>query len=378
MPWKEVSIMSQRLEFVALATAENANIRHLCRSFAISSATAYKWLDRFQSDGAKGLEDRSRRPHHSPSRTATEMEETVTKLRGKHPAWGGRKLEARLLELGHAGVPGPSTITAILRRHQLLDPKESVKHQAFIRFERAAPNELWQMDFKGEFKLRQGRCYPLTILDDHSRFAVALQACARNTKNITQTALIQVFRRYGLPDWITCDNGSPWGSGGRSYYTALGVWLLRLGIGISHSRPHHPQTQGKDERFHRTLEAEVLRYQQGVTLAQWQLHFDQWRVVYNTERPHEALSMAVPASRYQPSHRRYPAQLPPIEYGPADIVRKVRHYGHIKYEGREYHIGSAFYGLHVALRQTTTDGLFNVYFCQHKIGVLNLVHNKLS
>ena len=378
MPWKEVSIMSQRLEFVALARAENANIRLLCRSFGIGSATAYKWLHRFQSSGANGLEDRSRRPHHSPSRTPAEMEEAVTKLRGKHPAWGGRKLEARLLDLGQTGVPSPSTITAILRRHQLLDPKESVKHQAFQRFERASPNELWQMDFKGEFKLSQGRCYPLTILDDHSRFAVALQACARNNKNITQTAMIQVFRRYGLPQWITCDNGSPWGSGGRSYYTALGVWLLRLGIGISHSRPHHPQTQGKDERFHRTLEAEVLRYQHGDSLTQWQRHFDQWRVVYNTERPHEALSMAVPASRYQPSHRRYPERLPSIEYGPADIVRKVRHYGHIKYEGREYHIGSAFYGLHVALRQTTTDGLFDVFFCQQKIGALDLVDNKLN
>ena len=378
MPWKEVSIMSQRLEFVTLATAEKANIRHLCRCFGISSATAYKWLQRFQSTGVNGLEDRSRRPHHSPFRSAVEMEETIINLRCKHPAWGGRKLRARLLALDHATVPSSSTITAILRRHQLLDPKESAKHQAFLRFERAAPNELWQMDFKGEFKLPQGRCYPLTILDDHSRFAVALQACARNTRNITQAALIQVFRRYGLPDWITCDNGSPWGSGGRSYYTALGVWLMRLGIGISHSRPHHPQTQGKDERFHRTLEAEVLRYQRGDTLAQWQRHFDQWRVVYNTERPHEALAMAVPASRYQPSRRRYPEQLPAIEYGPADIVRKVRHYGHIKYAGHEYHVGSAFYGLHVALRQTTTDDLFDVFFCNHKIGKLDLRDNKLS
>jgi transposase InsO family protein len=378
MPWKEVSIMSERLEFVTLATAPGANIRHLCRCFGISSGTAYKWLDRFQSDGANGLADHSRRPHHSPLRTPAEMEETVTKLRGKHPAWGGRKLEQRLLDLGHTGVPRPSTITAILRRNQLLDAKESVKHQAFQRFERAAPNELWQMDFKGEFKLPHGRCYPLTILDDHSRFAIALEACARNTRNITQAALIKVFRRYGLPDRITCDNGSPWGSSGRSYYTALGVWLLRLGIGLSHSRPHHPQTQGKDERFHRTLEAEVLRYQVGNTLLQWQYHFDRWRVVYNTERPHEALAMAAPASRYQPSQRRYPEQLPAIEYGPDDIVRKVRHFGHIKYEGREYHVGSAFYGLHVALRPTTTDGLFEVFFCNHKIGKLDLRDNKLS
>lgn len=378
MPWKEVSIMSQRLEFVTLATAETANIRHLCRCYSISSATAYKWLKRFQSAGLNGLEDRSRRPHHSPSRCAVEMEAAIINLRSKHPAWGGRKLRARLLALGQTVIPSASTITAILRRHQLLDPKESAKHQAFKRFERSTPNELWQMDFKGEFQLAQGRCYPLTILDDHSRFAVALQACARNTTNITQTALIQVFRRYGLPEWITCDNGPPWGSGGRSYYTALGVWLLRLGIGISHSRPHHPQTQGKDERFHRTLEAEVLRYQHGATLAHWQRHFDQWRMVYNSERPHEALALAVPASRYQPSRRRYPELLPAIEYGPDDIVRKVGRFGHIRYIGRDFHISSAFCGLHVALRQTTTDGLFDVYFSQHKIGALDLLDNKLS
>ena len=378
MPWKEVSIMSQRLEFVSLAAAEEANIRHLCRCYGISSATAYKWLHRFQASGVNGLTDRSRRPHHSPSRSAVEMEEAIIKLRLKHPAWGGRKLRDRLLALNHSDVPSASTITAILRRHQLLDPKESAKHRAFQRFERAAPNELWQMDFKGEFKLPQGRCYPLTILDDHSRFAIALEACARNTRNITQTALIKVFRLYGLPQQITCDNGSPWGSRGRYYFTGLGVWLLRLGIRVSHSRPHHPQTQGKDERFHRTIQAEVLRYQVGDTLAQWQLIFDQWRVVYNTERPHEALAMAVPASRYQPSQRRYPEQLPAIEYGLDDIVRKVRRFGHIKYEGREYHVGSAFYGLQVALRTTTTDGLFAVYFCQHKIGTLDLCANKLS
>ena len=147
MSWREVSIMSQRIEFVTLATAENANLRHLCRCFGISPNTAYKWLNRFQAAGIDGLADLSRQPHNSPARTPVEMEETIVKLRGEHPAWGGRKLERRLLDLGHIGIPGPSTITAILRRHHLLDPKESVKHQAFCRFERAVPNELWQMDF---------------------------------------------------------------------------------------------------------------------------------------------------------------------------------------------------------------------------------------
>jgi transposase InsO family protein len=378
MPWKEISIVTHRREFATFATAENANIRDLCRKFNISPTTAYKWLARYRAAGDSGLQDHSRRPHHSPAQTSAAIERLIIALHRQYPAWSGYKLRTRALDLGHAEVPSAKTFTAVLRRNDLLDPQESQKHRAFHRFEKAAPNELWQMDFKGEFKLPQGRCYPLTVLDDHSRFALALKACAKNNSIITQAALIDVFRRYGLPDWITCDNGSPWGSGGRSHYTRFCIWLLRLGIGVSHSRPHHPQTQGKDERFHRTIEAEVLRYQRADTLLNWQQHFDRWRQVYNHERPHQALGMKVPASRYQPSRRPYPETLPAIEYGPTDIIRKVRHFGHIKYEGQEYHVGSAFAGLHVALRHTTTDGLLEVFFCQHRIGILDLKDNKLS
>src|SRR5688572_14565987 len=200
MPWKEFSIMTQRREFVAFATAENANIRDLCRRFNISPTTGYKWRSRYLKAGESGLEDRPRRPHHSPKQTAKEIEQMIITLRHKYPAWCGRRLRRRAMDLGQLNLPSPSTITAILKRNQLLDPQESSKHRAFRRFEKAAPNELWQMDFKGEFKLPEGRCYPLTVLDDHSRFALTLKACARNTGNITQEALIQVFRRYGLPD----------------------------------------------------------------------------------------------------------------------------------------------------------------------------------
>ena len=378
MPWKEVSIMTQRRDFVVLASVDKANIRELCRRFKISPTTGYKWLKRYQTTGESGLHDHSRRPHTSPTKTAADKERLLVALRRKHPAWSGRKLRSRLLLLNYQDLPAPSTCQAILKRNDLIDPAEGRKHKPFQRYEKARPNELWQMDFKGDFKLARGRCYPLTILDDHSRFAVALQACARNTRLIIQAFLITVFRLYGLPDWITCDNGAPWGSSCRGHYTQLGVWLLRLGIGVSHSRPHHPQTQGKDERFHRTLQAEVLRYQTAPTLAKWQQHFDTWREIYNHERPHESLADQVPASRYQPSQRSYPERLPAIEYGPTDIVRKVRHCGHIKFAGRDYHVGSAFYGLHVALRATTKDGLFAVFFCQQKLGMLALDRNKLT
>jgi len=202
--------MSERLEFVLLANQEKANLRQLCRRFGISPRTAYKWLARFKKNGVAGLADRSRRPHHSPAQTPVGMEKKVLSVHRKYPDWGGRKLQQRLLDLGHQSLPSPNTFTAILRRHHLLDPRESAKHRAFQRFERAVPNELWQMDFKGEFQLpRGGRCYPLTILDDHSRFALGLQACTANTTPITQAAVIEVFRRYGLPEAITCDNGPP-------------------------------------------------------------------------------------------------------------------------------------------------------------------------
>ena len=379
MPWRISSAMSQRHEFVLLASQPKANMRQLCRRFGISRPTGYKWLKRYAREGVVGLSEQWPRPHHFPSQPAAEMETTITSLRHKHPAWGGRKLKQRLLDLGHSNLPAASTITNILARHELLDAQESTKHRAFQRFEHEASNDLWQMDFKGDFALPHGRCYPLTMVDDHSRFAVALQACARNTKHITQNALIQAFRRYGLPARISCDNGSPWGSGCRGHYTQLAIWLMRLGIVVSYARPHHPQTNGKEERFNRTFEIEVLRYQRADTLRQWQQHFDAWRFVYNNERPHESLQMKVPATRYQPSQREYPEHLPAIEYGPTDIVRKVRHAGHIKYQGRELHVGSAFYGLHIALRPTTTDGLFAVFFCQIQIGRLDLSQtSKLS
>lgn len=373
MPWRISSAMSERLEFVLLANQEKANLRQLCRRFGISSKTAYKWLARFKENGVAGLADRSRRPHHSPAQTPVGMEKKVLAVHRKYPDWGGRKLQQRLLDLGQQSLPSPNTFTAILRRHHLLDSRESAKHRAFQRFERAVPNELWQMDFKGEFQLpRGGRCYPLTILDDHSRFALGLQACSANTTAITQAAVIEVFRRYGLPEAITCDNGPPWGTRFSGHYTRFGVWLLRLGILLHHSRPHHPQTQGKDERFHRTLKLELLRHLQARGHKQCQQEFNQWRNIYNNERPHEALAMKVPATCYQPSSREYPERLPPIEYGPSDIVRKVRNYGHFKYRGREYHLGSAFSGLHIALRYTATDGVIDVYFCQQRLRSIKL------
>ena len=372
MPWEEVSVMSQRKEFVELARVEEINLRELCRRFGISPTTGYKWLERFRVDGEAGLADLPRRPRRSPGRTGPAIEEMVLKARDAHPAWGGRKLRAWLSARGHELLPSPSTITTILRRHDRLDPSESAKHRAWQRFEHQEPNQLWQMDFKGHFAMREGRCHALTVLDDHSRFSLGLEACGDERTQTVQQRLTNIFRRYGLPERMVMDNGAPWGLDAGHRYTPLTVWLLRLGVSVSHGRPYHPQTQGKDERFHRTLKAEVLRGATFSDLRHCQEAFDDWRGVYSLERPHQALGMATPASRYHVSHWPFPEQLPPVEYRPEDQVRRVQDQGRFTWKGRNVKISTAFKGLPVAVRPTSTDGLWAVFFMTNKLCQIDL------
>ena len=280
MPWQEVSTVLLRQEFVMLASVEGANVRALCRRYTISPKTGYKWLARYRRQGRAGVTDRSRRPHRSPTRTLPALEQAVLAVRAAHPVWGGRKIRAVLVARGHPTLPSPSTMTAILQRHGQIAPEAAPQHTAWQRFEHDAPNRLWQMDFKGHFALLAGRCHPLTVLDDHSRFAVGLQACGDETGRTVQARLIACFRRYGLPEALLVDNGPPWGSDAAHPHTPLTAWLIRLGVRIRHGRPYHPQTQGKDERFHRTLKAEVLGTRVLRDLAHCQREFDRWR-----ERP---------------------------------------------------------------------------------------------
>ncbi|MCH7480666.1 MAG: transposase family protein [Chloroflexi bacterium] len=294
-------------------------------------------------------------------------------MRNKHPAWGGRKIHTRLKNLGQNDVPSPSTITAILHRYGCIDPEEGKKHTPFQRFEMERPNQLWQMDFKGYFRIAGQQCHPLTILDDHSRFLLGLKACQNQQGTTVRDHLTVVFRQYGMPDTFLVDNGVPWGPAyANRYYTRLNTWLFRLDIKVSHSRPYHPQTMGKDERLHRTLKAEVLKYQQFDDFPMCQRSFNIWRRVYNCERPHEALGMAVPVSRYRPSQRKFPEKLPPVTYPPQDQVRKVTHGGRISFGNRVFRVGKAFTGSHVAIRHTQIDGEYEVYFCKQMIRRLSL------
>jgi transposase InsO family protein len=375
MPFEERSIVSQREEFCRLAGAEGANVRELCRRFGVSPATGYLWLGRYGADGRAGLVNRSRRPLSSPRRTSDDVEARVVAIRQAHPAWGGRKIRRVLEREGVASPPSASTITEVLRRHGLLSAAGASGARAVRRFEHAAPNDLWQMDFKGHFALRQGRCHPLTVLDDHSRYALELGACANEQTLTVRQRLQGVFERYGLPRRILTDNGSPWGTSGASgRHTRLTIWLLDLDVGVAHGRAYHPQTQGKDERFHRTLKAEVLDGRLFADLSQAQDAFDAWREVYNAYRPHEALRLATPSTRYAMSQRPMPKQIAPPDYEPGVIVRKVHPGGWFQVLGRQFYCSGAFAGLHVALRTAGPDGLFNLCYRSHVIGQLDLRH----
>lgn len=366
--------MSLRTEFIQQAQAEGANISQLCRQFGISRKTAYKWLQRYQQAGEAGLQDRSRRPHHTPRRSPAPTEALVLEVRERHPAWGGRKIRAYLHQHGCLEpVPSASTITEILRRQGRLDPQQCRQHRAFQRFEMACANQLWQMDFKGGFALTQGgSCYPLTTLDDHSRYLLGLFACANQTYQTVQQRLTELFRQYGLPERMLMDNGPPWGNSPEAPQTVLTVWLMRLGIQVVHGRPYHPQTQGKEERLHRTLQEELLRHRSWSHLRECQHHFDRWRQVYNRERPHEALQMQPPVCRYQPSARAFPEVLPPIEYDSTDIVRRVDVSGKIWFRNRSFRVGKALRYQPVALRATERDGEYAVFFCWQEIARISL------
>jgi transposase InsO family protein len=380
MSWQEESLMSLRKEFVVLAQNQSLPFAELCRRFNISRKTGYKWLSRYQLDVTAPLCNRSRKPLRSPTRTAPRIEAQVIALRHQHPAWGGRKLSRVLKNDGVSNAPAPSTITHILRRNGLLHAPLTGEGGVYQRFEHPLPNHLWQMDFKGHFITDKGRCDPLTVLDDHSRFNIVLQALNRTTTETVKTKLINAYRCYGLPLRMNMDNGSPWGAPGAATHglTALSVWMIRLGIRVSFSRPYHPQTNGKEERFHRTLKLEVLKGRHFSDLVQVQHHFDQWRGIYNHRRPHEGIGLQTPVERYHPSPRRMPEVLDVIEYSPDDEVVYVKHNGVVNNWRRKLKVSNSLLGLPIAFRpRPDKDGVYDMFFCHQRFGKIDLKHDNV-
>lgn len=372
MPWKEVSTMSLREEFVRLAEQHQLSFQKLCERYTISRKTGYKWLKRYASQGASGLADLSRRPRKFPNQLSDPEEKPIVELRGEHRVWGARKIRRLLQDRGVKRVPATSTISRVFHRHGLMAAEGKAAVKSWQRFEHPVANSFWQMDFKGAVNTLAGRAHPLTVLDDHSRFNLCLQALPNEQTAGVQNILTDTFRRYGLPDRMGVDNGSPWGSDAEHVYTRLTVWLMRLGIRVSHSRPYHPQTLGKDERFHGTLNRELISRRQWQDRFDLQRAFDPWREQYNWIRPHEALGLAVPGSRYTASLRSFPEKLQPLEYPNALYVRKVQQGGAFSLLGRTLWVSKAFAGYPIAMIPTATDGVLEINFGHQKIALIDL------
>lgn len=366
MPWKKGTIMSAKEEFLFEISKKQQTVSHLCKSFGISRKTGYKWITRYEENGLEGLLDHSKRPLVSPRRSSEEDVEMILAIRDKHPEWSGRKLRQCLVNEGKTDLPCERTFARILKSQGRISLEATEKCAPWKRFERAKPNELWQMDFKGHFQVDEGRCHPLTLLDDHSRFSLCIKACLAETEVSVRSALEDTFRTYGLPDGMTMDNGSPWKGSPPFRLSKLTVWLMRLGIKVSHSAPYHPQTQGKLERFHRSFKAEVLKYNQLRNLEHSQEKFDEWREIYNNIRPHEGIDLKCPIDRYIPSVKKFPDQLPSLEYLEGDLIRKVGICGTVKFYGKNYFLGEHLQGEYVGAR-VIGDGIIDVYFSTTKI-----------
>lgn len=370
MPWQESSVVDQRLRFVVLASEKGANLAALCREFGISRQTGHLWRSRFQSGGARELVNRSRRPLRSSWQTSAEIEERVVELRRQRPDWGAAKLQVLLA--GEQSRPAPSvrTVQRILERRGMISPCD--RHAAALqRFEHAAPNQLWQMDFKGPGAqgVNAGRSVgPLSLLDDHSRYLVALKQLGSTQMEGVREALAHSFVQSGVPEAILTDHGVPWWNAASPWgLTELTVWIMQQGIRLHFSGIAHPQTQGKVERMHGALERAVNRRHVDGGDQRW---LDEFRYEYNHVRPHEALRMATPASRWKRSERVFREAPPPWIYESGMEVARLSKQGQLSWHHRRWELSRALRHQNVGI-QTVGERVI-VYFCNTPIRELDL------
>jgi transposase InsO family protein len=365
MAWKTMDVQEQKVRFVVAATRRERSLTALCEEFGISRPTGYLWWKRYEEAGLAGIAERSRRPQRSPQRTAAEVEQRVVELRQRYPDWGARKLQV-LLARQQIELPR-STIHRVLLRHDLVrDPDRG--RQAPGRFQRGAPNELWQMDFKSP-KGWNAAVGPLSVLDDCSRYLLVLQAVWTNHGELVREQLESAFTTCGVPQAMLMDHGIPWWSEqAPSGATRLTVWLMKQGIRLHWSGYHHPQTQGKVERFHGALER-ALRLRP-VPRQQPQAWLDEFRWEHNHVRPHEALDMQTPAAVWHRSERRYDPRPPRWEYPAGAHVLKVGSRGALEAFGIRWKIAKALIGERVQLERVGERVL--VYYCRTLLRELDL------
>ena len=367
MAWKVESIMSQRHEFCKLACEPGSNISALCQQFHITRRTGYKWLHRFQDEGADGLWDRSRRPHHSPHRTDAVVEAQVVALRLKYPYWGPRKLHC-LLRDWHSKDQLPSivTIARILKRNGLIEaPSPKPKWPAIGRFEYPHPNDLWQMDLKAPIRLPdRHKIYPVGLLDDHSRYLLGLWILPDCSDDGVINCWIEACRQYGFPKRTLTDHGPQFRMEDDAT-SAFRVMLWACSVQHTQGRIAHPQTQGKIERFWKTLKTEVLCLHDYTDRVSWQSCFDEWRYRYNHIRPHQELGDEPPVSRYRPSERPFIAPDKRQRNGqPGSVYRNVSPRGQISLGGWRLMVGRGLAGWTVEARPLGT-GCWHIYFRHH-------------
>jgi transposase-like protein len=345
MPWKVKAVSDIRRAFVQVVISRALSVAAACRKFGVSRKTGYKWLKRFRADPPASLEDRSRRPVRSPRQTSPVVERAALSIRDEH-GFGPRKIRGILIEQKHA-VPSIRTFANILARNgRIVLPQPQLQPIQF--FERSAPNELWQCDFKGPLEIGRRRISPFTVLDDHSRFLLELKACTDQTMATAWNVLWNVLGSYGMPEALLCDNAF----GSTTPHIPSVSWfesqLIRLNIQPIHGRPYHPQTQGKIERLHGTLERELWPRVRRDTIQNFDADCLRWRLdIYNTFRPHEAVGDKPPVCRWQPSSRERPDKLPQVEYQDGAMLRKVSTVGEIRWKKYKILVGRGIIGQYV-------------------------------
>lgn len=371
MPWKDKTVEELRKEFVEAAKTSK-NFSSLCREFGITRATGYKWVKR--NDRSCSMSDRSHAPLHIPGKTPAEIEEAILRVRSDNPEWGAKTILKVLENNGYTELPCIRTANNILQRNGCISETESQKRKEFIRFQREHCNELWQTDFKGDFALLDGtRCFPLDILDDCSRYC--LRAEGKSNAQGVRQSFEATFIEFGLPKAILSDNGAQF-AGFKGGYTQFERWLMDLDITPIHGRVMHPQTQGKIERFHRTMKNELLKHNDFADLAEASNALNQWRVKYNEIRPHEALGLKCPADVYIPSTRPYPDKIQPYEYSGIYRMIKVNNWGYLRFDHIQVYLSETMADVRLELRPADGD-LFEVCYRNFRIAQIDAVSGKL-
>lgn len=371
MSWRNKTVEQERIEFVKRVLNKEKSKSALCREYGISRPTGDKWITRYLN--GEQMSDRSRRPFHTTNKISLEDEQKIIEARQKEPAIGAVKTRKMLITQGWDNPPSVSTFNAVFKRNGLITKQASEAAQHIIRFEKEYPNEMWQMDFKGDFLLQNKvRCYPLSIIDDCSRFCLCGDAKTNQRFSGVKESLIRVFNEYGLPFSILCDNGNPWGSSQSTSITKFEVWMMELGILTMHIRPQHPQTQGKIEHFNGSYKRERLKFYIPKDIIDAQVCREEYKDFYNNIRPHCSLNYDVPAQRYAPSSKKYNEKTPKWEYEHGAIIKPVKSSGYITYKSKGYFLSEGLAEKEVALIPTDQDSVLNVVFRQFRVAKLNL------